>query len=1025
MARYYVGIDLGTTNIAVAYVDVRERSPSGPKLHTFPIPQVVAPGEVAARPLLPSFLYLPAATEFPPGALDVPWQKGATEVVGVFARDHGAKVPGRQVSSAKSWLCHAGVDRTAPLLPWGAPADVPRLSPLEASARYLRHLVHAWNSQPQRSPDERLEEQRVVITVPASFDDVARNLTAEAARHAGLQQVTLLEEPQAAFYAWLGTHAPAEAAQLRPGMRCLVVDVGGGTTDFTLIRVEEEHGEAAFVREAVGDHLLLGGDNMDLALARWVEKQWEPHLPGGRLDSARFGALVQACRAAKEALLADPPPPQYPVTVMGRGRTVVGGSLSLALQPQQVRHFLFEGFFPHVPFQAEPQQGDDQLGLQEMGLPFVRDPGITRHLAAFLRRHLPAGTRPDAILFNGGVFQPESVRQRLLDVLQSWFATAAQPWQPLVLTSPSLDLAVAWGAAYFAWLKATGGRRIGGGIPRSYYIQIATEDLAPAAPASSPELPASSARPAANASPPPAERSASELPAESGPTASIAASASAPPQATPREVSPPASPAAAPSGSDSIPVLCVVPRRMEEGTEIRIPQPVLELTLGQPVLFPLYSSTVRGEDQPGQLLRLPSSALLPLPPLHTLLRGGKRTGVKRVPVTLAARCTEIGTLELFCESREGNRWRLEFNLREVLQPPGKDAETDDASGTARLVDVFPEEKIQAAQTLIAQVFASGSSSLASAEAAARPSPAPPPTPQELTRQLEAVLESPRSDWPTTVCRRLWDTLEAQAAGRSKSPAHLARWYNLSGFVLRPGFGDPLDRYRVESLWKLIMSAASAGPISHKAAVGEGGAEYWILWRRVAGGLNTALQQQLFSRLRPILLPQKGKAFSRPAANEYIEMWRAAAALERLDPRTKEQLAEQLLRDLKKTPLPPYLFWSLTRLGARVLLYGPLNTVVHPESASRWVETLLGFTPFDEQQRHQWLFCLTHLARRSGIRALDLDETLRRRVLETLRQQQAPAAWLRMVEEVATQAREDSSRLFGDSLPIGLRLTRQS
>jgi hypothetical protein len=394
-------------------------------------------------------------------------------------------------------------------------------------------------------------------------------------------------------------------------------------------------------------------------------------------------------------------------------------------------------------------------------------------------------------------------------------------------------------------------------------------------------------------------------------------------------------------------------------------------------------------------------------------------------VTLAARCTEIGTLELFCESREGNRWRLEFNLREVLQPLGKDAETDDTSGAARLVDVFPEEKIQAAQTLIAQVFASGSSSSASAEAVARPSPAPPPTPQELTRQLEAVLESSRSDWPTTVCRRLWDALEAQAAGRSKSPAHLARWYNLSGFVLRPGFGDPLDRYRVESLWKLIMSAASAGPTSHKAAVGEGGAEYWIMWRRVAGGLNTALQQQLFSRLRPILLPQKGKAFSRPAANEYIEMWRAAAALERLDPRTKEQLAEQLLRDLKKTPLPPYLFWSLTRLGARVLLYGPLNTVVHPESASRWVETLLGFTPPDEQQRHQWLFCLTHLARRSGIRALDLDETLRRRVLETLRQQRAPAAWLRMVEEVATQAREDSSRLFGDSLPIGLRLTRQS
>jgi hypothetical protein len=993
MARYWVGIDLGTTNIAVAYVDARERSASGPKLQTFPIPQVVSPGEVAARPLLPSFLYLPAATEFPPGALDVPWQKGATEVIGIFARDHGAKVPGRQVSSAKSWLCHAGVDRTAPLLPWGAPADVPRLSPLEASARYLRHLVQAWNSQPHRSDEERLEEQMVVITVPASFDDVARNLTAEAARQAGFRHVTLLEEPQAAFYAWLGTHAPAEAAQLRPGMRCLVVDVGGGTTDFTLIRVEEHQGEAAFVREAVGDHLLLGGDNMDLALARWVEKQWEHQLPGGHLDSARFGALVQACRAAKEALLADPPPPHYPVTVMGRGRAVVGGSLSLTLQPQKVRQFLFEGFFPYVPLQAEPYQGGDHLGLQEMGLPYVSDPAITRHLAAFLRQHLPPGARPDAILFNGGVFQPPSVRQCLLDVLQSWFATSDPPWQPLVLTSPSLDLAVAWGAAYFAWLKATGGRRIGGGIPRSYYIQVATEDLAPSG--SSPPSPL----------PTTTELSTPELSASVSGSSSPTCGAFA---------------AASPADRDSIPVLCVVPRRMEEGTEIRIPHPVLELTLGQPVLFPLYSSTVRGEDQPGQLLRLPSSTLLSLPPLHTLLRGGKRTGVKRVPVTLAARCTEIGTLELFCESREGNRWRLEFNLREVLQLPAKDQETEEASTSSRLVDIFPEEKIQAAQTLIAQVFATGALSPKSPAVALRPSLVP--NAKELTRQLEEVLESSRSDWPTTVCRRLWDTLEAYAAGRSKSPAHLARWYNLSGFVLRPGFGDPLDRYRVESLWKLIMSAASAGASSSsKAALGEGGAEYWILWRRVAGGLNTALQQQLFSRLRPILLPQKGKSFSRPPANEYIEMWRTAAALERLDPRTKEQLAENLLRELKKVPLPPYLFWSLTRLGARVLLYGPLNTVVHPETVCRWIDVLLAFTPTDEQQRSQWLFCLTHLARRSGIRALDLDSATRLRVLETLRHHQASSSWLRMVEEVTSQAREDSSQLFGDSLPIGLRL----
>lgn len=986
MARYWVGIDLGTTNSAMAFIDSRERSPSGPRLQTFLIPQVVAPGEVATRPLLPSFLYLPAANEFPAGSLDVPWSKSASMVVGVFARDHGAKVPGRLVSSAKSWLCHGGVDRTAPLLPWGAAADVPRLSPLEASARYLQHLVQAWNTTPGRTPEERLEEQEVVVTVPASFDDMARNLTAEAARLAGLQKVTLLEEPQAAFYAWLGTHAPQEAARLKPGMRCLVVDVGGGTTDFTLIHVQESQGEAAFIRDAVGDHLLLGGDNMDLALARWVEKQWESQLPGGRLDAVRFGALVQACRAAKEALLADQPPSQFAVTVMGRGRTVVGGSLSLPLHVDTVRQFLFDGFFPSVPYQANPTDSEDRLGLQEMGLPYVRDAAITRHLAAFLRRHLPPDGRIDAVLFNGGVFQSAVLRQRLLEVMHQWFATPQRAWEPLVLTSPSLDLAVAWGAAYYAYLKATGGRRIGGGIPRSYYIQIAADNLS--------------------------------VPAELTPSLSDSVPSAATPEPDATRVSP--------ASSDRISVLCVVPRHMEEGTEIHISEPVLELTLGQPVLFPLYSSTMRGDDQPGQLLRLPAQALLPLPPLHTVLRGGKRAGMKRVPVTLAARCTEIGTLELFCQSREGNRWRLEFNLREVLQPPAR--ESDEQAPSHRLVDVFPEEKIQAAQALLVAVFGPHQSVLPQATTIGETIEAnnvsrPSPCAADLTRRLEEILETPRAEWPTAVCRRLWDTLEACAAGRSKSPTHLSRWYNLAGFVLRPGFGDPLDRYRVESLWKLIMAAASitGNTPGGKTVAGEGGADYWIMWRRVAGGLNTALQQQLFSRLRPVLLPAKGKAFSRPPANEYAEMWRAAAALERLDTRTKEQLAENLLRELKKSPLPSYVFWSLARLGTRLPLYGPLNTVVHPEQVATWLEMLLGYQPPDEHHRRQWLFCLTHLTRRRGIRALDIDDSLRRRVLETLQRHQAPTEWIRMVETATWDSREESAQLFGDTLPIGLRL----
>src|SRR5437762_11401365 len=335
MARYLVGIDLGTTNSALAYIDLQKGRPGQPEIHKFPVPQLVAPGEVGTRPLLPSFLYLPGPHDLPPGAAALPWDPSAPAVVGEFARNHGARVPGRLVTSAKSWLCHAGVDRSAPLLPWSAPPDVPRISPVEASARYLKHLVDSWSHAMSRGKDElRLEKQIVVLTVPASFDDMARTLTVEAARKAGLENLTLLEEPQAAFYCWLATRSHKEAARLKPGAYCLVVDVGGGTSDFSLIQAVEQQGELGFVRQAVGDHLLLGGDNMDLAIAKFVETR----LPGaGRLDAAQYGMLTQACRLAKETLLGPDAPANYTVTLVGRGRQVVGGTQHTNLTPADVR----------------------------------------------------------------------------------------------------------------------------------------------------------------------------------------------------------------------------------------------------------------------------------------------------------------------------------------------------------------------------------------------------------------------------------------------------------------------------------------------------------------------------------------------------------------------------------------------------------------------------------------------------------------------------------------------------------------
>lgn len=929
MARYLIGIDLGTTNSALAYIDLQRHKGGPGKIDTFAVPQLVAPSEMANRSLLPSFLYLPGPHDLPPGATALPWDAARNFAVGEFARNHGAKVPGRLVTSAKSWLCHAGVDRSAPLLPFNGPPDVQRISPVEASARILRHLVESWNHvmAPDR-PENRLEKQTVILTVPASFDDVARNLTVEAARKAGIEDLTLLEEPQAAFYCWLALHPPQDAGRIKPGYRCLVVDVGGGTSDFSLIQAVEQQGELAFLRQAVGDHLLLGGDNMDLALAKFLEGR----LPGaGRLDAVQYGMLTQACRQAKESLLGETPPESFSVTVMGRGRQVIGGSLHTQLTTAEVRQVLFEGFLPLVPKEAEPQRGA-RTGLHEMGLPYVSDPSVSRHLAQFLKRHPgEKSDAPDAILFNGGVFQPAALRNRLLDVMKNWYDTPEHPWQPLVLNNPSLDLAVAWGAAHFAWLKHTGGRRIGGGMARSYYVAV--------------EMGEAKAR-----------------------------------------------------ADGKVAVLCVVPQRLEEGKEIVLEKPELELALGEPVAFPLYTSTVRGDDHAGALLNVSPEQLRRLPPLHTILRGGKRSGVKRVPVTLAARSTEIGTLELFCVAKDGNnRWRLEFNVRDTVK------DDDEADEPPTVSDVWPEVQVQAAATLIRASYVEG---------------APLPKPQELPKALETALEAPRPDWPTGLCRRLWDFLSEVSEHRRRSPAHLSRWYNLVGYCLRPGFGDSLDKFRVEQLWKMMHAPPKSG-----VRIPESGADYWIMWRRLSGGLNAPLQQSLYDRMRSSLMPTKGKATVKPSPNELAEMWRAAASLERLDAKAKAAMGDALLKSLKKPPTPTYAFWSLTRLGARRLIYGPLNTVVHHQLVESWLAALVGFEPTHESERMAWAFCLAQLARRTGQRALDVDDSHQASVLTVLRSLSVPQHWVQMVEDVVELEGEEQGQMLGDSLPIGLRLVQ--
>jgi len=469
-ARYVVGIDLGTTNSAVGFVDTAEEHP---QVRPFPIVQIVAPGQVEPRPSLPSFLYLAAPGELAKDALALPWSAlPPTQVCGEFARNHGWQVPTRLVSSAKSWLCHPGLDRESPCLPWQAPAEVSKVSPVGASANYLSHIQGAWDDA---HPDAPLDGQDVFLTVPASFDAVARELTIRAAQQAGLEHVTLLEEPQAAFYSWLAVTGDAWRKQLEVGDVVLVCDVGGGTTDFSLIAVHQEEGNLALERVAVGEHILLGGDNMDLALAHQVRARLEAE--GHKLDPWQLTALTHSCRGAKEHLLSSDFE-AAPVVVLGRGSKVIGGSMKAELRRADLE-ILVEGFFPAAQLGEKPKRAR-RVGIQELGLPFAPDAAVTRHLASFVGAHRKA----TAVLFNGGVMKGRVLRQRILETLDSWSDSPEEDLKQLGGTD--YDLAVAHGAAYYGLVRRGKGVRIRGGTARSYYIGI--ESSMPAVPGMAPPL---------------------------------------------------------------------------------------------------------------------------------------------------------------------------------------------------------------------------------------------------------------------------------------------------------------------------------------------------------------------------------------------------------------------------------------------------------------------------------------------------------------------------------------------------------
>ncbi|MEA3122666.1 MAG: hypothetical protein QOH33_2251 [Paraburkholderia sp.] len=927
MRQYTVGIDLGTSHTVVAYAEA-----GSDEIRVFDIDQLVSPGECAARALLPSVRYHPAPGELNPDDLLLPWRgagRGELQpaVIGRLARTLGAQVPGRLVTSAKSWLSHAAVDRLAPILPWGADNEVGKVSPVTASASYLTHVREAWNFRFAHAP---LEDQDVVLTVPASFDEGARALTLQAARMAKLPSLRLLEEPQAAFYDWLFRHRATLGSELAQTRLVLICDVGGGTTDLTLVKVHFEDGEPRLTpqltpqltRIGVGNHLMLGGDNMDLALARLVEPRIAAQQT--RLSATSLAQLVERCRAAKEQLLAPQAPDSVAITLLGAGARLVGAARTAEVSRQEVEQIVVEGFFPSVAPDEQPRRS--RGAIVEFGLPYATDPAITRHIAAFLNRFAAPSREalnvsecadqtlpmPDTLLLNGGVFRAKALTNRLAQTLGEWRG------QPLrVLQNDHPDLAVARGAVAYGLARAGIAPRIGGGSPRSYFLALD-------------------------------------------------------------------------NGAQNSRGVCLLPRGTEEGQEVRLEDRVFALRLGQPVRFHLSSTVADTFYRHGDLADIATDDFVRLPPIAAVLQRKGASGSHETPVKLTTSLTEVGTLEVHCIAMDdpSQRWLFEFQLR-------RDDTVSEVSGPTR------HPSLDEAIELIDRAFGPRSATVESKE----------------TRRLRAQLEQllgPRESWDSALLRDMFAALWERARRRRRSADHERIWLNLAGYCVRPGFGYPLDGWRVEQLWSLFDDGIQ---YVNDAQVWS---EWWTLWRRAAGGLGEHAQLQLLDALaylEPTNMKRRRMPFD-PAKVGHADMVRLSASLERVAVDRKIEIAERLLVQLKKPSENQQNWWSIGRIGARRPFYGSVHGVVPLEVAMPWLDAILAL---DWKKVEPAAFAAVQISRMTGDRTRDLPASARETVARRLQAANVPPTWVEMVRETVDLDDADTVRVFGESLPAGLKL----
>jgi molecular chaperone DnaK (HSP70) len=911
-AKFSIGIDLGTTNCAIAF-EALDHAPAGTEV--FPISQLETISAFVEASTLPSFLYLPPKEEI--AEFSRKSSQNEEWIPGRFARKKAAESPGRVAHSAKSWLCHHAVDRTAPFLPWRSDEIPPekRISPIQASALLLEYLRAAWDAKFDGAKFP-FNDQEITITVPASFDAAAQTLTLDAARQAGFpERVRLLEEPQAAFYCWLEDHDPG---LLKQGARhVLVIDIGGGTTDFSLFETSIHAADPLprIKRVAVSDHLLLGGDNIDLALAHHLE----PRLSHEPLSPVQWNFLVARCRDLKEQCFSDHSREIFPISVPGRGSSLLGGTLSCRIERSAIESIIFDGFFPDCESDSQPLR--TQAGLREWALPYAADSAITRYLADFLR-----GRTIDTVLFNGGSLEPEPLRLRLIQQIGRWQHGA----EPQMLHNLEPSLAVARGAARFGTIVYHRSRRIEADAARSVYLEVHQHS------------------------------------AKEGQTL-------------------------APT------LLCILPSKASSEEEFPIADVGLEMRVNRAVRFQAFYSTRRSEDEIGAVVTWNERDFRRLPPLQTTVKlSGRSIERDRLPVTLKTQINELGLLRTACVSADPTikeTWPLEFSLR-ADDKEGPHSNQDDRATTPQLDPGVDAARLESAQARIKSVFS-------------RPlDPRDKLTATSLFKSLERILGALKAEWNWVLIRSLWETLWDCYSDRTRSVEHEESWLILTGFFLRPGFGGAGDESRIDNLWHLQRDG-----IAHPGKRIQ--VQKFILWRRVAGGLNRERQEK-------ILIPE----MPRLAAGKNSELVRLAGSLERIDVNQKIELVDLFLATARtlaaaKQHCAPYLS-ALGLLLNRAPFYAGPETVISPDHVERAFDALSDLE-WTEPELGEIQTLFLRAARVVDSSHLDLPKSLRQKIATKLEKWGVAPVRLAKVRGFVPLAATDRASLFGESLPPGLAL----